>query len=31
MPMWILPAASLRPGIASSRPRGAPEPTKTAS
>ena len=31
MPMWILPAASLRPGMSSSRPRGAPEPTKTAS
>ena len=31
MPIWILAAASLRPGISSSRPRGAPEPTKIAS
>ena len=31
MPIWILAAASLRPGISSSRPRGAPEPIKTAS
>jgi len=31
MPMWILAAACLRPGMSSSRPRGAPEPTKTAS
>ena len=30
MPMWILAAASLRPGMSSSRPRGAPEPTKIA-
>jgi hypothetical protein len=31
MPMWMLAFASLRPGIDRSRPRGAPEPTKTAS
>ena len=31
MPMWMCAAASLRPGISRSRPRGAPEPTKTAS
>ena len=31
MPMWMFFAASLRPGMSSSRPRGAPEPTKTAS
>ena len=31
MPIWILAAASWRPGISSSRPRGAPEPTNTAS
>ena len=31
MPMWIRAAASVRPGIERSRPRGAPEPTKTAS
>ena len=31
MPMWICAAASLRPGMSRSRPRGAPQPTKTAS
>ena len=31
MPMWMFLAASLRPGMSSSRPRGAPEPTNTAS
>ena len=31
MPMWMLAAASWRPGMSRSRPRGAPEPTKTAS
>ncbi len=31
MPMWMLAAASRRPGSSRSRPRGAPEPTKTAS
>ena len=31
MPIWMLAAASLRPGMSSSRPRGAPEPTNTAS
>ena len=31
MPMWMLSAASLRPGMSRSRPRGAPQPTKTAS
>ena len=31
MPMWMCDAASLRPGMSRSRPRGAPEPTKTAS
>jgi hypothetical protein len=31
MPIWMLAAASLRPGMSSSRPRGAPEPTKIAS
>ncbi len=31
MPMWMCFAASARPGIDRSRPRGAPEPTKTAS
>ena len=31
MPMWMLAAASLRPGMSRSRPRGAPEPTKIAS
>ncbi len=31
MPMWICLAASLRPGISRSRPRGAPEPTNIAS
>ena len=31
MPIWMLAAASLRPGISRSRPRGAPEPTKIAS
>ena len=31
MPIWMLDAASLRPGISRSRPRGAPEPTNTAS
>ena len=31
MPIWMLAAASWRPGMSSSRPRGAPEPTKTAS
>jgi hypothetical protein len=29
MPMWMFFAASLRPGISRSRPRGAPEPTKS--
>ena len=31
MPMWICFAASRRPGISRSRPRGAPLPTKIAS
>ncbi len=31
MPMWMWAAASRRPGISRSRPRGAPEPTNTAS
>ena len=31
MPMWMLAAASLRPGSARSRPRGAPQPMKMAS
>ena len=31
MPMWMLAAASRRPGMSRSRPRGAPLPTKTAS
>ena len=31
MPRWMFAAASLRPGTSSSRPRGAPDPTKTAS
>ena len=31
MPMWMFLAASLRPGMSRSRPRGAPEPTNTAS
>ena len=31
MPIWICAAASRRPGTSSSRPRGAPEPTNTAS
>ena len=31
MPIWMLAAASLRPGMSRSRPRGAPVPTKTAS
>ena len=31
MPIWMLAAASLRPGMSRSRPRGAPEPTKIAS
>ena len=31
MPMWMFFAASLRPGMSRSRPRGAPEPTKIAS
>ena len=31
MPMWIFSAASCRPGRSRSRPRGAPEPTNTAS
>ena len=31
MPIWMLAAASRRPGISRSRPRGAPQPTKTAS
>ena len=31
MPIWMLAAASWRPGMSSSRPRGAPEPTKIAS
>ena len=31
MPMWMLAAASLRPGMSRSRPRGAPQPTKIAS
>ena len=31
MPMWMFLAASLRPGMSRSRPRGAPEPTKIAS
>ena len=28
MPMWMFLAASLRPGMSRSRPRGAPQPTK---
>ena len=31
MPMWMFFAASLRPGMSRSRPRGAPQPTKIAS
>src|SRR5215467_13760305 len=31
MPIWTFGAASLRPGMSRSRPRGAPQPTKTAS
>ena len=31
MPIWMFLAASLRPGMSRSRPRGAPEPTKIAS
>ena len=31
MPIWMFLAASLRPGMSRSRPRGAPEPTNTAS
>jgi hypothetical protein len=31
MPMWMLAAASRRPGMSRSRPRGAPLPTKMAS
>ena len=31
MPMWMLAAASWRPGRSRSRPRGAPQPTKMAS
>ncbi len=31
MPMWMLAAASARPGMSRSRPRGAPDPTNTAS
>ena len=31
MPMWMFAAASSRPGMRSSLPRGAPVPTKTAS
>ena len=31
MPIWMFAAASFRPGMSSSRPRGAPEPTKIAS
>ena len=31
MPMWMLAAASARPGISRLRPRGAPQPTKMAS
>mgnify|MGYP003694737217 CR=1 FL=1 len=31
MPMWMFAAASRRPGISRSRPRGAPLPTKIAS
>ena len=31
MPIWMLAAASCRPGMSRSRPRGAPEPTKIAS
>ena len=31
MPIWMLAAASVRPGRSRSRPRGAPEPTKIAS
>ena len=31
MPIWMFLAASLRPGISRSRPRGAPQPTKIAS
>ena len=31
MPIWMLAAASCRPGIGRSRPRGAPQPTKIAS
>src|SRR5262249_39172207 len=30
MPMWMLAAASLRPGMSRSLPRGTPGPTKTA-
>ena len=31
MPIWMFLAASLRPGMSRSRPRGAPQPTKIAS
>ena len=31
MPMWMCAAASRRPGMSRSRPRGAPEPMNTAS
>jgi hypothetical protein len=31
MPMWMSSAAARRPGRSRSRPRGAPQPTKTAS
>src|SRR6185437_5887780 len=31
IPMWMLAAPSLRPGMSRSRPRGAPDPTKIAS
>ncbi|MDT4875071.1 hypothetical protein FQZ97_1104140 [compost metagenome] len=31
MPMWTAAAASRRPGMSRSRPRGAPQPTKIAS
>ncbi len=31
MPMWMSALASWRPGTLSSRPRGAPQPTNTAS
>ena len=31
MPIWMFSAASVRPGMSRSRPRGAPDPTKMAS